>query len=131
MQENIVHVHTYDRAAGYLEYERARVRCFLSINHDTLTKEVKENASRTYRSITIDGEEMEFSGGFTDLHTTSYEAILNGMEFGLEEARHSIETVHDIRSQNVVGLKGEYHPLTKMPMKKHPFYVEALGNFDS
>ena len=69
VKENIVHLHTHDRASGYLEFDRARVRWFLSINYDLLPKEIKAKGQRTYRSITIEGEELEFSGGFTDLHT--------------------------------------------------------------
>lgn len=125
LQENIVHVHTHDRAAGYLEYEKARVRWFLSINYDTLPEEIKKNGARTYRSITIDGEEIEFSGGFTDLHTTSYQAILDGQGFGLEDARTSIETVHEIRNKEPVGLTGEYHPLAKLRQQTHPFETKG------
>ncbi len=121
LQENVVHIHNHDRAAGYLEYEKARVRWFLSINYDTLPADIKANGARTYRSITVDREEIEFSGGFTDLHTTSYEAILNAGGFGLEDARPSIETVHNIRTKQPIGLKGDYHPLAKLPLKKHPF----------
>ncbi len=127
LQENIVHIHTHDRAAGYLEYEKARVRWFLSINYETLPSEIKANAARTYRSITVDGEEIEFSGGFADLHTTSYQAILQGKGFGIEEARASIETVHNIRTKTPIGLKGEYHSLAKLPLNKHPFF---RGNSD-
>ena len=71
-QEKCVHVQTHDRAAGYLEFERARVRWFLSINYDVLPEEIKEKGQRTYRSITIEGEELEFSGGFTDLTHIKY-----------------------------------------------------------
>ena len=69
LRQNTVHVHTHDRAAGYLEFERARVRWFLSINYDVLPEEIKAKGMRTYRSITVDGEELEFSKGFTELHT--------------------------------------------------------------
>ncbi|MBD3801575.1 MAG: oxidoreductase, partial [Campylobacterales bacterium] len=75
--------------------------------------EIKAQGQRTYRSITVDGEEIEFSGGFTDLHTRSYEAILAGNGFGLEEAYGSIETVAAIRNLSPVGLHGEYHPFCK------------------
>ncbi len=109
VQENVVHIHEKDRAAGYLEFENARVKWFLSINADYLPKEVKEKGQTTYRSITIDGEELEFSGGFTDLHTMVYQDILAGKGYGLEAARTAIEIVHDIRNATPVGLKGEYH----------------------
>jgi UDP-N-acetyl-2-amino-2-deoxyglucuronate dehydrogenase len=109
VQENIVHVHERDRAAGYLEFENARVKWFLSINSDYLPTEIKAKGQTTFRSITIDGEELEFSGGFTDLHTMVYQDILDGKGYGLEAARTAIEIVHDIRNATPVGLKGEYH----------------------
>lgn len=121
LKENIVHIHTHDRAAGYLEFERARVRWFLSINYDTLPEEIKEKGMRTYRSMTIDGEEIEFSGGFTELHTLSYQDILDGNGFTLEDSRQAIETVFDIRHAKPIGLKGEYHPFCKKQLVKHPF----------
>ena len=121
IKENIVHVQTYDRAAGYLEFERARVRWFLSINYDVLPDEIKAIGQRTYRSITIEGEELEFSGGFTDLHTRVYEGILKGNGYGLEDARQAIEIVHDIRTQDPIGLKGDYHPFALKELSQHPF----------
>lgn len=123
VKENIVHLHTHDRAAGYLELEKARVRWFLSINYDTIPDEIKEKGMRTYRSITIENEIFEFSGGFTELHTKSYQEILNGNGFGLNESRRAIELVHDIRHQQPVGLKGNYHPFAAKPLAKHPFTV--------
>lgn len=121
VQENIVHVHTHDRAAGYLEFEKARVRWFLSINYDTLPEGVKEKGMRTYRSLSIGEEEFEFSGGFTELHTRSYEEILKGNGYGLKDVRPAIEIIHDIRTQNAVGLKGDYHPFAAQPLSPHPF----------
>jgi UDP-N-acetyl-2-amino-2-deoxyglucuronate dehydrogenase len=121
LKENIVHVQTHDRASGYLEFERARVRWFLSINYDVLPKEIKDKGQRTYRSITIEGEELEFSGGFTDLHTKVYEGILNGHGYGIEDARQAIEIVHNIRNSEQVGLKGDYHPFAKKKLIGHPF----------
>lgn len=121
VQENVVHVHTHDRAAGFLELENARVRWFLSINYDLIPESAKAQGKTTYRSITVEGDEIEFSGGFTDLHTKSYEEILKGNGFGLEEARTSIEIVHDIRHAEVKGLVGEFHPLAKEGVTKHPF----------
>jgi UDP-N-acetyl-2-amino-2-deoxyglucuronate dehydrogenase len=113
LQENIVHVSAETMAAGYLEYKNARVRWFLSADFQDVPKIAKEKGQRTYRSITIDGEELEFSDGFTDLHTRSYEEILAGRGFGLEENRVAIETVSKIRNNTPVGLKGDYHPLLK------------------
>ena len=121
IQENKVHVHQHDRAAGYLEFEKARVRWFLSINEDVLPEEVKAKGQRTYRSITIEGEELEFSGGFTDLHTTSYREIINGNGYGVQDARQAIEIVHHIRHSEPLGLKGEYHPFAEKPFSSHPF----------
>ena len=113
-----VHLHKLDRASGYLEFERARVRWFLSINYDVLPDEIKAKGQRTYRSIKIEGKELEFSGGFTDLHTRVYEGILEGNGYGLEDARQAIEIVHEIRNMEPIGLKGEYHPLAKKSIIK-------------
>lgn len=121
LKGNTVHVHTHDRAAGFLEFEKARVRWFLSINYDTIPDELKEKGMRTYRSITVEGEEIEFSGGFTDLHTLTYEDILSGGGYGLSDARTAIEIVHDIRHAEPIGLKREYHPFAKKELAKHPF----------
>jgi UDP-N-acetyl-2-amino-2-deoxyglucuronate dehydrogenase len=115
LQENKVHHFSDTTNAGYLEYENARVKWFLSVDAENLPKEAKFQGQRTYRSITIDGEEIEFSGGFTDLHTKSYEEILAGRGFGLEENIVAIETVADIRNRTPLGKVGEYHPfLNKM-----------------
>lgn len=124
VKNNVVHLHSHDRAAGYLEFEKARVRWFLSINYDLIPSQAKEKEQRTYRSITIEGEELEFSGGFTDLHTKSYEEILNGNGYGINDARQAIQIVHDIRHLEPSGLKGDYHPLAKGQMAKHPFEVK-------
>lgn len=121
VKTNIVHVHTHDRAAGFLELDRARVRWFLSINSDTLPESVKASGGRTYRSLSMGSEEIEFSDGFTELHTHSYRHILEGNGFELGEAMNSIQLVHDIRHQTPVGLVGNYHPLCKFPLSRHPF----------
>lgn len=121
VEQNIVHLHTHDRAAGYLELEKAKVRWFLSINADTLPLEVKLKGGRTYRSLTMNGEEIEFSEGFTDLHTLSYAQILEGNGFGLEDAKTSIKIVQQIREAKPVGLETPYHPLAALPLSEHPF----------
>ncbi len=121
VKQNITHLSTHDRASGYLEFEKARVRWFLSINYDVLPDSIKAKGQRTYRSITIEGEELEFSDGFTDLHTHSYRDILSGKGFGLEAPRQAIEIVHSIRHSEPIGLKGEYHPYAKKALAKHPF----------
>lgn len=108
VQENIVHLREKDKSAGYLEFEKARVRWFLSIDESTLPKEIKEEGQRTFRSITVDGEELEFSGGFTELHTRSYQEILIGKGFGLTDAKSSIEIAYDIRNKSL-DIKGEKH----------------------
>ncbi|MDW8274161.1 MAG: Gfo/Idh/MocA family oxidoreductase [Chitinophagales bacterium] len=121
LQQNIVHLHTHDRAAGFLEFEKARVRWFLSINYNTIPDEVKATGKRTYRSMLLEGEEIEFSDGFTELHTESYRNILEGKGFGLMEALPSIEIVYEIRTQKPRGLVGDYHPFARLPLEKHPF----------
>ncbi|OXS99399.1 oxidoreductase [Notoacmeibacter marinus] len=98
LQENRLHLREETKAGGYLEYERARVRWFLSIDSDDLPAAQKEAGQRTFRSITVDGSEIEFSAGFTDLHTLSYQEILKGNGFPLSETRPSIETVAAIRT---------------------------------
>jgi UDP-N-acetyl-2-amino-2-deoxyglucuronate dehydrogenase len=105
-------VHYSDRysAAGFLQLERARVRWFMSLDYNTLPDDVRASGQRTYRSILIEGEEMEFSGGFTELHTESYTKILAGDGFGVDDARQSINTVFDIRNAAPVGKIGDYHP---------------------
>lgn len=121
VKQNKVHIHTHDRAAGYLEFEKARVRWFLSISYDTIAEKIRQSGARTYRSILIEGEEFEFSGGFTELHTRSYEEVLADNGFELKEAKPSIEIVQTIRNAEPLGLKGDYHPLAKLPLLKHPF----------
>ena len=100
-----------DCAAGVLELERARVRWFLSINESHLPDAVRAKGQRTYRSITVAGEEVEFSEGFTDLHTESYRRVLSGHGFRIGEARRAIEMVHDIRHAPEAGIAGDRHPL--------------------
>ena len=121
LKQNTIHINAHDRSAGYLEFEKARVRWFLSINYNVLPDEIKAKGQRTYRSITIEGEELEFSGGFTDLHTVSYQQILKGKGYGLEAPRQAIEIVHQIRHAQPIGLKGDYHPFATKPYEKHPF----------
>ncbi len=113
LQENVVHHSDDTMAAGYLEYEKARVRWFLSVDYKYVPESAKALGQRTYRSITVDGEEIEFSGGFTDLHNRSYEEILAGRGFGLEENRVAIETVSQIRNATPLGPIGNYHPFLK------------------
>lgn len=116
-----VHLHTHDRAAGYLELDKARVRWFLSINYDVIPEEIKATGARTYRSLKIGDQKFEFSGGFTELHTRSYEHILNGEGFGIADASAAIKLVHEIRNAVTIGLDGSEHTLARIPVSPHPF----------
>jgi UDP-N-acetyl-2-amino-2-deoxyglucuronate dehydrogenase len=121
LKKNEVHLHTHDRAGGYLEFEKANVRWFLSINSDTLPEATIKAGLGTYRAINIGDETFEFSGGFTDLHTQSYENILAGKGFGIDESMEAIKLVHDIRIMEPRGLVSDSHPLCRLPLTKHPF----------
>ncbi len=93
-----VHHMDSNKCGGFLELPNADVRWFLSVDPHDLPPDAIDRKQRTYRSITIDGEEAEFSEGFTDLHTISYRHILAGEGYGLEDARPSIEVVQKIRT---------------------------------
>jgi UDP-N-acetyl-2-amino-2-deoxyglucuronate dehydrogenase len=110
VQENIVHLNTPTKAAGYLEYERARVRWFLSVDVADVPEVERSKGKRTYRAVTADGENLEFSDGFTELHTKIYEDILSGGGFGVEENRVAIETVATIRNAPIVPVGPLTHP---------------------
>jgi len=86
-----------DHAKGFILLEKARVNWFLSINYDHIPEDVRAKGKRTFRSLTMEGDEIEFSDGFTELHINSYKEILEGRGFGLEDARPSIELAHRIR----------------------------------
>jgi UDP-N-acetyl-2-amino-2-deoxyglucuronate dehydrogenase len=124
VKENVVHVASHDRVSGFLQLEKARIRYFLSINEETLPADVRKAGKRTYRLLEMNGEEIEFSDGFTDLHTESYRQILSGNGFPLSDAIPSIQLVHDIRHAVPVGLKGDYHPFARLEASKHPFSRE-------
>lgn len=111
VKTNTVHVHGPHKAGGLLELDRARVRWFLSLDGNDLPFEYEPGKATTYRSISIDGEEIEFSDGFNDLHTESYERILAGDGFGVEDVTSCLEIVSHIRNAEPVGVKGDYHPL--------------------
>ncbi|RAZ51769.1 Gfo/Idh/MocA family oxidoreductase [Campylobacter hyointestinalis] len=113
VEKNIVHIKNEDVNAGFMKLKNANVRWFLSVNYNYIPEDVKLSGKTTFRSITVNGEEFEFSGGFTELHTRSYEHILSGDGFGLDEARNSINIVSQIRKMDPLGLKGEYHPFCK------------------
>ncbi len=110
VKENIVHVYNADKAAGFLQLEKARVRWFLSLDYRDLPEVATNKGMRTYRSITVNGDEVEFSGGFTDLHTVTYQNILSGNGFGIDDAKESIILTDDVRNANPIGAKGDFHP---------------------
>jgi UDP-N-acetyl-2-amino-2-deoxyglucuronate dehydrogenase len=113
VQQSYLHIHEANKMAGFIELAGAEVVWYLSTNAEDLPKEAVEANMRTYRSITMDGEEIEFTKGFTDLHTRIYEDILNGGGFGLDDARPSIELVHQLRYAPIEQTKGELHPFIK------------------
>ncbi|MEL7447558.1 MAG: Gfo/Idh/MocA family oxidoreductase [Pseudomonadota bacterium] len=113
LQTNVLNYSAPGTAAGYLEYERARVRWFMSADEKNLPESAAAANKRTYRLVSVDGEAVEFSDGFTDLHTVSYQEVLAGRGFGIEENRNAIETVSALRGMEPVGLRGDYHPYLK------------------
>lgn len=113
VQSSLVHVSRADCAAGFLHLKTARVRWFLSINAAHLPKAQQQNRQRTYRSIRVSGQEVEFSEGFSDLHTESYRQILSGNGFGLDVARNAVQTAYEIRNAPLADLQGDYHPMCK------------------
>ncbi|SMP13973.1 UDP-N-acetyl-2-amino-2-deoxyglucuronate dehydrogenase [Desulfurobacterium pacificum] len=104
------------KMAGYIELEKAEVRWFLSVDSKDLPEVAVKKGKRTYRSITVDGNEVEFSGGFTDLHTVVYQEILNGKGFGIEDARPSIELVYRLRNIKPIGFNDRVHPLAEVKL---------------
>ena len=110
LQQNLVHLNTSTQAAGYLEYERARVRWFLSVDVNDVPQAERAKGKRTFRAVTADGENIEFSDGFTELHTRIYEEILAGRGFGVEENRVAIETVATIRNAAIAPKSDLTHP---------------------
>lgn len=98
VQENHVTQHTNDTASGILQLERAKINWFLSIDYNQIPEDVRLKGKRTFRTLQMEGEELEFSDGFTELHTDSYRQILNGNGFGIELTKKAIEIVHGIRN---------------------------------
>lgn len=121
VQQSVVHRRSHDRAAGYLELERARVKWFLSINADLLPAAGVQTGLRTHRSLTIEGEEFEFSGGFNELHDRSYAEIMAGRGFGLSAIRPAIELVEGVRKQEIADLSQPHHKLAEVAEGGHPF----------
>ena len=118
LQQNTLHHYSPTKAAGYLEYQKARVRWFLSVDVSDVPAEARAAGQRTFRALTANGESLEFSDGFTDLHTLSYQEILAGRGFGLEDNRVAIETVAQIRQAKVEPLSGDYHPYLCKPEQR-------------
>jgi len=112
MKNSSVHLLNENKASGLLQLEKANIKWFLSIDRNDLPKKATKNNQATFRSIKVDDSEIEFSGGFTDLHTVSYQEIIDGRGYGIAEARNSIEIAHKIRNQ-VPEMKGERHSLLK------------------
>ena len=110
---NRVHLLAPDKAAGFLELEKADIRWFLSLDYNDIPDAYKKQGKRTYRSLSLEGEDIEFSDGFTDLHTESYRQIIEGKGYGLMDAKSCIVIVHQIRNSKPVGLTGDYHPFLK------------------
>ena len=121
-KESVVHINNHDRASGWLSLEKANVRWFLSINENSLPENVKAQSQRTYRSIKIDDKEIEFSEGFTDLHTKSYQNILEGNGFGIREAMSSLDLVYNIRNTGPSQDNNHKHDLSSLPIESHPFH---------
>lgn len=113
VRENKVHILTPDRAAGWLHLEKAEIQWFLSLNYNDIPVEIKKTGKTTYRTLVMDDHEVEFTEGFTDLHTLSYRNILDGNGFGLDDSEPAIDIVYHIRNATPAGLKGDYHPLLK------------------
>lgn len=109
--ESKVYELTDTRGIGEIVLDQARVKWNLSVGYHDIPEALRKIGKRTYRSLTLEGEEIEFSDGFTDLHTESYKHILNGAGFGLDEAKTSIQIAHNIRNSTPIGLKGDFHPL--------------------
>lgn len=108
-----VHLSESNKAAGFLQLDRANVRWFMSLDYNDIPPTQKAEGKRVYRNISIDGNEFEFSEGFTDLHTLSYQEILKNNGFSIDEARKSIQLVYNIRNSKAVGIKNDYHPLAR------------------
>ncbi len=111
--ENKLHYRDSLKAGGITEFERARVRWFLSVDHTDLPSGTRQNGERTYRNLTINDSDVGFSDGFSDLHTRVYEHVLAGNGFGIEENRMTIETVSQLRTQVPLGITGDFHPFLK------------------
>ncbi|MFI5236425.1 MAG: Gfo/Idh/MocA family protein [Ignavibacteriales bacterium] len=112
VQSSSLHLKDDKRMAGFLELENANIKWFLSTDRADLPDEVRIKGISTFRSIKVDGEEIQFSEGFTDLHTRVYEETFKGNGFGIEDARPSIKLVHTLRTMHVAKNSDNIHPFT-------------------
>jgi UDP-N-acetyl-2-amino-2-deoxyglucuronate dehydrogenase len=119
MQRSSVHCTSAATLSGYLDLEWARVRWFLSVDEGALPEHVRRSGGHAWRSITIDGEELDLSDGFGDLHTEVYRDILNGGGYGISDAAPSIELVNNIRNTMVTSAKGNSHPMLRQLATVH------------
>lgn len=120
-KSSTLHLRSHDRASGVLELPRAEVQWFLSTDLRTLPEDLRNEGWRTYRAMEVDEQQVDFSQGFEDLHTVSYQEILSGRGFGLEENRPAIELCHRIRHQALQQADDRRHPLVDYPLSEHPF----------
>lgn len=120
-----VHVRTAERAAGFLELKNANVRWFLSVDSHDLPFAAEPGQRTTYRSITVDGQELEFSDGFTDLHTRVYEKTLAGEGMGIDEARPSISLVHTIR-ESPLESSDALHPMLQRGPRQLSVSIQSM-----
>jgi UDP-N-acetyl-2-amino-2-deoxyglucuronate dehydrogenase len=119
MQRSVVHHTSASMMSGFLELEWARVRWFLSVDEADLPEHVRQKRGHAWRSITIDGQELDLSEGFTDLHTEVYRDILQGGGFGITDATRSVELVHHIRSTTASVANGLAHPSLRQLHRAH------------
>jgi UDP-N-acetyl-2-amino-2-deoxyglucuronate dehydrogenase len=125
-KENLIHITENSRVGGFLQLERADVNWYLSLERGDLPEHTVKEGKPTFRSIIVDGKEVQFSEGFTDLHTKVYEETLAGRGFGIEDARSSIELVHSIRGAAVSNNYDEIHPVIKNKLFKEKVNNELL-----
>ncbi len=121
VKETVVHVHRHDRAAGFLSLEKANIKWFMSIDPNSLPEGSKQTGQKTFRAISVDGREIEFSDGFTDLHTKSYENILAGHGYDIQTVAPAVQLAHQIRTQIPIGNTDFSHPWAALPFTSHPF----------
>lgn len=121
VEDNVVNINSHDRAAGIMNLKKANVKWFLSINDETLPQEISQSGQRIYRSLTLGDEVFDFSKGFDDLHTKSYQHILDGHGYGIADTKQAIDIVYQIRNSDTAAISEQSHPLASLPLAKHPF----------